>query len=109
MVCDSNYDWCCFAFDTSRNMAKLSVARKFGNEYTEMRCKTLKKGVNVPFPMIVTHPDDITDMTSLKIADMNTKQIIYKAVIIWIIYISSSVSSVYEMLMNIQTLQQFKN
>ena len=58
MVLDSNYDWCCFAFDTSRNMAKLSVARKFGNEYTEMRCKTLKKGVNVPFPMLVTHPDD---------------------------------------------------
>ena len=58
MVCDSNYDWCCFAFDISRNMAKLSVARKFGNEYTEMRCKTLKKCVNVPFPMLVTHPDD---------------------------------------------------
>ena len=58
MVLDSNYDWCCFAFDTSRNKAKLSVAREFGNEYTEMRCKTLKKGVNVPVPMLVTHPDD---------------------------------------------------
>ena len=58
MVLDSNYDWCCFAFDTSRNKAKLSVAKEFGNEYTEMRCKTLKKGVNVPFPMLVTHPDD---------------------------------------------------
>lgn len=23
-----------------------------------MRCKTLKKGVNVPVPMLVTHPDD---------------------------------------------------
>ena len=52
MVLDSNYDWCCFAFDTSRNKAKLSVAREFGNEYTEMRCKTLKKGVNVPAPML---------------------------------------------------------
>lgn len=58
MVLDSNYDWCCFAFDTSRNKAKLSVAKEFGNEYTEMRCKTLKKGVNVPLPMLVTHPDD---------------------------------------------------
>ena len=58
MVLDANYDWCCFAFDTSRNKAKLSVAREFGNEYTEMRCKTLKKGVNVPSPMLVTHPDD---------------------------------------------------
>ena len=58
MVLDSNYDWCCFAFDTSRNKAKLSVAREFGSEYTAMRCKTLKKGVNVPAPMLVTHPDD---------------------------------------------------
>ena len=36
----------------------MNVAREFGNEYTEMRCKTLKKGVNVPAPMLVTHPDD---------------------------------------------------
>lgn len=58
MVMDNNYDWCCFAFDTSRNKAKLSVAQEFGYEYTEMRCKTLKKGVNVPLPMLVTCPED---------------------------------------------------
>ena len=44
MVTDSNYDWCCFAFDTSRNRAKLNVAEEFDYDYTEMRCKTLKKG-----------------------------------------------------------------
>lgn len=58
MVMDSNYDWCCFAFDSSRNRAKMSVAEKFSCDYTEMRCKTLKKGVNVSVPMLVTHPDD---------------------------------------------------
>ena len=58
MVMDANYDWCCFAFDTSRERAKLRVAKEFDNEYIEMRCKTLKKGVNVPLPMLVTHPDD---------------------------------------------------
>lgn len=58
MVMDSQYDWCCFAFDISRNKAKLSVAQEFDYEYTEMRCKTLKKGINVSLPMLVTHPDD---------------------------------------------------
>jgi len=57
-VTDSTYEWCCFAFDTSRNRAKMRVANEFGNEYTEMRCKTLKRGVNVPVPMLVTCPDD---------------------------------------------------
>ena len=43
-------------------MAELKQKRK-GNYHhngnkTEMRCKTLKKGVNIPFPMLVTHPDD---------------------------------------------------
>lgn len=58
MVLDSNYDWCCFAFDTSRNRAKMRVAESFGVDYIEMRCKTLKKGVNVSVPMLVTYPDD---------------------------------------------------
>lgn len=58
VVLDSNYDWCCFAFDISRNKAKLRVAKEFGNDYTDMRCKTLRKGINVAAPMLVTHPDD---------------------------------------------------
>lgn len=58
MVMDSNYDWCCFAFDISRNKAKLSVAQEFDQEYTDMRCKTLKKGVNISVPMLVTCPED---------------------------------------------------
>ena len=58
LVYDINYDWCCFAFNSSRNRAKLSVSKEFGTEYIDMRCKTLKKGVNVSEPMLVTHPDD---------------------------------------------------
>lgn len=58
MVLDSQYDWCCFAFDVSRNKAKMRVAEHFGCDYTEMRCKTLKKGVNVAIPMLVDHPDE---------------------------------------------------
>ena len=58
MVMDIYYDWCCFAFDVSRNRAKMRVAEEFGIEYTKMRCKTLKKGVNVPVPKLVTCPDD---------------------------------------------------
>lgn len=57
-VWDSNYDWCCFAFDSSRNRAKKLVADFFDMDYIEMRCKTLRKGVNVPFPTIVTCEDD---------------------------------------------------
>lgn len=58
MVLDSNYDWCCFAFDTSRNRAKKRVADEFYCDYIDMRCKTLKRDVNVPVSMLVTHPDD---------------------------------------------------
>ena len=58
MVLDANYDWCCFAFDTSRNRAKKRVANEFGCDYIDMRCKTLKKDVNVLIPMLVTHPND---------------------------------------------------
>lgn len=58
MVLDNNYDWCCFAFDTSRNKAKKKVADEFYCEYIDMRCKTLKKDINVSAPMLVTHPDD---------------------------------------------------
>lgn len=58
IVWDSNYDWGCFAFDTSRNNAKMRVAKEFDCEYVDMRCKTLSRGVNVPIPMLVAHPDD---------------------------------------------------
>lgn len=58
MVLDNNYDWCCFAFDTSRNRAKKKVADEFYCDYIDMRCKTLKKDVDVFEPMLVTHPDD---------------------------------------------------
>lgn len=58
MVLDNNYEWCCFAFDTSRNKAKKKVADEFYCEYVDMRCKTLKKNIDVSAPMLVTHPND---------------------------------------------------
>ena len=53
MVMDSNYDWCCYVFETSRNRAKLRVADEFDFNYLDMRCKTLKKGVNFPYAKLV--------------------------------------------------------
>lgn len=53
LVCDADYEWGCFAFDTTRNRAKYSVARQFDEEYINMRCKTLKKCINIHSPMIV--------------------------------------------------------
>ena len=57
-VMDKNYEWGCFVFDVSRNRAKASVAEHLGEDYVDMRCKTLKKGVNVPMPTIVDSEDD---------------------------------------------------
>lgn len=52
-VLDKNYEWCCYVFDVSRNSAKARVAESYGEDYINMRCKTLTKGVNVPIPMMV--------------------------------------------------------
>ena len=57
IVYDKNYDWCCFAFDVSRNKAKLRVAEEFYCDYIDMRCKTIKKGLNISSPFLVDHPD----------------------------------------------------
>ena len=51
-------EWCVFVFDTSRGRAKARTAREFDGEYIHMRCQSLMRGVNVPFPMIVSSPDD---------------------------------------------------
>lgn len=53
IVLDANYNWGCFVFEKTRNRAKAAVARHFDMDYTEMRCKTLKRAVNVDYPMIV--------------------------------------------------------
>lgn len=57
MVTDSNYEWCCFVFDTSRNRAKLQVSKYFDESYISLRCKTLKKGINLSQPMLVDYPE----------------------------------------------------
>ena len=57
MVTDSNYEWCCFVFETSRNRAKLWVSKSFDESYISLRCKTLKKGINLSLPMLVDDVD----------------------------------------------------
>ena len=57
VVTDTNYEWGCFVFETTRNRAKLRTAESLGMTYIDMRCKTLKKGVNVPAPMMVDDTD----------------------------------------------------
>lgn len=56
-VGDSSYEWICYIFETTRNRAKARVAEYFDQDYVDMRCKTLKRGVNVDFPMIVDCPE----------------------------------------------------
>ena len=53
LVCAADYEWCCFVFDVSRNKAKARGAEYFGEEYINMRCKTLVRGVNYPFSRVV--------------------------------------------------------
>ena len=56
-VTDANCEWCCFVFDTSRNHAKVWVSNHFDESYISLRCKTLKRGVNVPHPMLIDYYD----------------------------------------------------
>lgn len=57
-ISDRNYEWSCFVFDETRNHAKMRVADHFGEDYLDMRCKTLKLCVNVSEPMIVDSDTD---------------------------------------------------
>ena len=52
-VCAADYEWSCFVFDISRNKAKMRAAAHFGENYINMRCKTLVRGVNFPTPVVV--------------------------------------------------------
>ena len=51
------HGYSCFVFDSTRNKAKYIVSREFDDEYIDMRCFTLVKGLDVP-AMIVTCSDD---------------------------------------------------
>ena len=57
VVSPSNYELDCYVFETTRGKARLRVARCFGIEYTDTRSKLLKRGVNVPEPMVVDDTD----------------------------------------------------
>lgn len=59
LVWDKQYEWCCYVFAVSRNQAKLMVAELFSQEYIDMRCKTLRKGLcNPQEPATVDYTDD---------------------------------------------------
>jgi hypothetical protein len=45
-------------FETTRNKAKKRVAEHFFCDYIDMRCKTLRKGVNFTYPKTVDSEDD---------------------------------------------------
>lgn len=46
-VMTKEYEWCAYCIAPTRSKAKLMVAQEFGEEYTDMRCKTIQKGVKV--------------------------------------------------------------
>lgn len=56
-VCDKHYEWGCFVFAKSRNQAKYIVANYFSEEYTAMRARILKRGVNIDHSLIVDCED----------------------------------------------------
>ena len=57
-VCDKHYEWSCFVFAPTRNRAKMLVADHFFENYIDMRCKTLKKGVNINYECVVDCEED---------------------------------------------------
>ena len=58
IVYDAVGGWGCYVFETTRGRAKAMVAKHNGAEYTDMRCNTLKKGVNFPYPKTVDSDTD---------------------------------------------------
>ena len=49
--CESEWGLYCFAH--SANKAKMLVAHEMDDEYINMRCETIRRGVNVPFEVVV--------------------------------------------------------
>lgn len=58
IVFDAQYEWGCFVFETTRNRAKMRVANHFDIDYIDVRCKTLNRGVNFPYPKTVDCEQD---------------------------------------------------
>lgn len=49
--CES--EWGCYCFAHSANKAKMLVSYEMDDEYINMRYKTLYRGANVPFEVVV--------------------------------------------------------
>ena len=54
--CES--EWGCYCFARSANKAKMLVAHEMDDEYVNMRCKMLRRGVNEPWEVAVVSEDD---------------------------------------------------
>ena len=57
-VCDKHYEWCCYVFAPTRNRAKVLVAQHLFQDYIDLRSQCLKKGVNIPYCLVVDCPED---------------------------------------------------
>lgn len=52
-VRDKDGEWQCFVFESCPARAKMRIVDLYGGEYINMRCRTLKKGVNIDAALIV--------------------------------------------------------
>lgn len=66
--------WSCFCFAPTANKAKAMVANHFNEEYPNMRVRTIKKGMCVPYAAVV---DDANHELYPKIAEIGLR---YKTV-----------------------------
>lgn len=57
-VMDKNYEWSCFVFAPTRNKAKCMVADHLFQDYIDLRCRLLRRGLNTPLPLVVDCPED---------------------------------------------------
>lgn len=58
-VWDKHCAWSCFVFDVSRNRAKASAAKVFDEDYINIRCVTLRKGISkIQNPKVVDSETD---------------------------------------------------
>ena len=53
MVYDRNSEYCCFVIEKTRGRAKAWAAGTWGEDFIDMRCYLLKKGVDAEKPMLI--------------------------------------------------------
>lgn len=51
--CYEPNEYCCYVIEETRGRAKAWAAGEFGEDFCDMRCYTLKKGVNATEPLLI--------------------------------------------------------